>query len=130
MGGGPCRHYDLVACTGDFLDNFGAESLATQVRWMRDWAHALPRLFLWCSGNQDVMSTAAPVSPGHWMAALPGSQDLQPARPRRTPGALPCPGGLDGRHPPSCGPLMWSWPTHRVQRVVAAWFLSLNLFVG
>jgi Icc-related predicted phosphoesterase len=66
--------YDLVAYTGDFLDIFGPESLATQVRWINAWSRALPRPLLWCQGNHDVESTAAPVSSGRWMAALPGAK--------------------------------------------------------
>ena len=68
--------YDLIADTGDFLDNFGMESLATQVRWIAAWARALPRPLLWCPGNQDVMSAEAPVSYGRWMAALPGAKSF------------------------------------------------------
>jgi len=69
------EEYDLIAYTGDFLDNFGAESLEAQVRWINAWARALPRPLLWCPGNQDVESATAPVSSGRWMAALPGAKD-------------------------------------------------------
>lgn len=63
--------YDLVAHTGDFLDAFGAESLGSQVRWITAWARSLRRPLLWCPGNHDTESTAAPVSSGKWMEALP-----------------------------------------------------------
>ena len=63
--------HDLIACTGDFLDNCGADSLPTQVRWITAWARTLPRPLLSCPGNQDVESTAAPVASGRWMTALP-----------------------------------------------------------
>jgi predicted phosphodiesterase len=63
--------HDLILFSGDFLDNFGAESLATQVRWTTAWARVLPCAFLSCTGNQDVESAAAPVASGRWMAALP-----------------------------------------------------------
>jgi len=66
--------YDVIAYTGDFLDNYGRESLGSQVRWITDWARVLPRPLLWCSGNQDVESEAAPVSCGGWMAALPKTE--------------------------------------------------------
>jgi Icc-related predicted phosphoesterase len=68
--------YDLIACTGDFLDAFGAESLGTQVRWITAWARALPCAFVCCPGNQDVECAAAPVVSGHWMTALPGAKDF------------------------------------------------------
>ena len=66
--------YDVVAYTGDFFNIFCDESLGPQVRWITDWANALPRPLLWCSGNHDVESSVAPVLSGRWMAALPGAR--------------------------------------------------------
>ena len=64
--------YDMIAFTGDALDIFGPESLSSQVRWIKAWARALPRPFVWCEGNHDVDSKEPPVSSGRWMTALPG----------------------------------------------------------
>jgi len=68
--------HDLIAYTGDFLDNFGAESLGAQIKWITAWARALSRPLLSCPGNQDVESEAAPVASGRWMTALPGAKDF------------------------------------------------------
>jgi Icc-related predicted phosphoesterase len=43
--------YDLIAYTGDFPDNFGAESSATQAQWITARMRALPRPLLWCPGE-------------------------------------------------------------------------------
>ena len=65
--------FDAIAYTGDFLDMFGREPLAEQVRWVTTWAHRLPRSLLWCSGNHDVEPTASPVLSGRWLRELPGA---------------------------------------------------------
>jgi Icc-related predicted phosphoesterase len=45
------KGYDLVACSGDFLDMFGPEPLASQARWVRKWGRNLPVLA--APGNHD-----------------------------------------------------------------------------
>ena len=67
--------HDLICCTGDLLDIFGTDSLASQVRWITAWARALPRPLLVCEGNHDVDSKEKPVLGGRWMKALPGAKD-------------------------------------------------------
>jgi Icc-related predicted phosphoesterase len=68
------EEYDLVVFSGDLLDFQGAESLATQVRWVTAWARSLPRPFLWCQGNHDTEIRDAPVCSGRWMTSLPGAK--------------------------------------------------------
>lgn len=66
--------YDLVVYTGDFLNIFSAQSLASQVKWITDWALSLPRPLLFCPGNHDVETETAPVSSGRWLEAFPGAK--------------------------------------------------------
>jgi predicted phosphodiesterase len=66
--------YDLIAYTGDFLDNFGDESLGSQVGWITAWARSLSRPLLVCPGNNDVEADAPPVSSGRWLNGLPNTK--------------------------------------------------------
>lgn len=64
------EEHDLVACTGDLLELFGAESLAIQVGWITARARPLPRPLLGCPGNHGAQTRGAPVSPGQWPGRL------------------------------------------------------------
>jgi Icc-related predicted phosphoesterase len=68
------EEFDLIAYTGDFLNLFGKEPLASQVRWISAWARTLQRPLLWTSGNHDTEIQEAPVSSGRWLDRLPGSK--------------------------------------------------------